>query len=107
MQHGGIGAAGVADAGQPLAQPGRGEPVGAVLGAEASQERQADRGVDLLEEADRTGQGVAQVRAQLVGQADAVTDEVLAGPAGAAQRDGRGAVRDERAQPGAVGAADP
>jgi hypothetical protein len=94
----------VPPAGQPLAEPGRGEPVSAVLAVEAGQERQADRGVDLLEQADRAGEDVAQVSAQLVSQADTVADQVLAGAACAAQRDGRRAVRGQRAQPGTVGA---
>jgi hypothetical protein len=101
---GGVGVAAVADAGQPLAQPGRGEPVGAVLGAEARQERQADRGVEVGEQAGRAGEDVAQVAAELVSHGDAVADQVLAGAAGAAQRHGRRAVGGERAQPGAVGA---
>jgi hypothetical protein len=54
VQDGGVGAAAVADAGQPGSQaPGR-ESVRAVLGLEAGQE------------ADRAGEGAAQVGAQLV-----------------------------------------
>ena len=50
------------------------------------------------------GKTLLQVGAQLVGHRDAVADQVLAGPAGAAQRDGGRAVGDQRAQPGPVGA---
>jgi hypothetical protein len=42
--------------------------------------------------------------AQLVGQANSVVDEVFAGPARASQRQRGVAVRDQRAQPGPVGA---
>ncbi len=104
VQHGGVGAPGVADGVQPLAQAGGGEPVGAVLGVEPGQERHADLRVDLGEQPDGAGEGVVQVGAQLVGQPDAVVDEVFAGAAGAAQRDGLGAVWGEWAQPGPVGA---
>ena len=104
VQHGGVDPAGVALLGQPVAQPCGREPVGPVLGVEAGQERQADRGVEVGEQADGAGEDVAQVGAQLVGRGDAVLDQVLAGPAGAAQRDGGVGVGDQRAQPGPVGA---
>ena len=50
VQDGGVGAAAVADRGQPGGQPLGGEPVGAVLGVEAGQERQADRRVEVGEQ---------------------------------------------------------
>jgi len=104
VQDGGVGPAAVAGAGQPGGHaPGR-EPAGAVLGVEAGQERQADRGVKLGEQADGAGEDPLEVLAQLVGDADPVADEVLAGPAGAAQGDGGRLVRDEGAKPGPVGA---
>ena len=104
VQHGGVGAAGVALLGQPVAQPLGGEPVGAVLGVEAGQEREADLGVDVFEQADGAGQDVAQVRAELVGRGDTVFDQVLAGTAGTAQGDGGLGVGDQRSEPGPVGA---
>ena len=104
VQDGGIGAAAVADAGQPFAQPGGGEPVCAVLGVETGQERQADRRVDLGEQPDRAGEGVVEVGAQLVGDRDPVADEVLVGAAGAARADSGRAARGQRCQPGPVGA---
>ena len=66
----------------------RGEPVGLVLGGESGQERHADRGVDLGEQTDRAGEDVAQVGSKLVGDGDSVADQIFAGTAGAAQRDG-------------------
>ena len=68
---------------------------------EAGQERQADRAVDVGEQADRAGERVPQVRAQLVGQRDAVGDQVLAGAAG------RGAASRWPGCPGSAGAAGP
>ena len=56
------------------------------------------------EQADGAGQHVAQVRAELVGRGDTVVDQVLAGAAGAAQRDGGVGVGYQRPQPGPVGA---
>ena len=104
VQDGGVGVAAVAHAGQPGGEAPGTEPVGAVLGVEAGQERQADRGVDLGEQAGCAGEGIAQVGAELVRDGDAVADEVLAGAAGAAQRNGRGGVRGQGRQPGPVGA---
>src|SRR5580704_5298846 len=102
VQDGGVDPAAVAGASQPGGHaPGR-EPVGAVLAVEAGQERQADRGVELGEQADGAGEDPLEVLAQLVGDADPVADEVLAGPAGAAQGRGRGGVRDQGPQPGAI-----
>jgi hypothetical protein len=69
-----------------------------------AQERQADRGVDVGEESDHAGQHGAQVCAPLVGDRDAVADEVLAGAAGPAQGRGLGPVGGQRSQAGAVGA---
>ncbi len=88
LQDRGVGAAAVADAGDPRGQALGGEPVGPVLTVESGQEHQADRGVEIGEQVDRAGEDVAQVRPQLVGEGDAVGDEVFAGPADAAQRDG-------------------
>src|ERR1700722_7702378 len=61
VQDGGVSAAAVADAGQPPAEPGRGEPVGPVLGVEAGQERQADRRVELSEQPGGGGEDIVQV----------------------------------------------
>ena len=97
-------AAAIACVGQPRGQAGDREPVGAVLAVEAGQERQADRAVDRGEQADGAGEHDLQVRAQLIGYRDAVGDEVLAGAAGLAQRDGGRGVGQQRVQPGAVGA---
>jgi hypothetical protein len=74
------------------------------LGVEPGQEGQGDRGVDLGEEADHGWEHVAQVCTQLIGRGDAVSDQVFAGPAGTAQRDGGVGVGDQRPEPGAVGA---
>jgi hypothetical protein len=52
----------------------------------------------------RTGEHDLQVGAELVGHRDPVGDEILAGAAGLPQRDGRRAVRDQRREPGPVGA---
>ena len=104
VQHGGAGLAAAAVAGQPGGHaPGR-EPVSAVLAVEAAQERQADRGIKISEQADGAGEDPVEVLAQLAGHSGPVAGQVLAGPAGAAQRDGGGLVREERAQPGTVGA---
>ena len=60
--------------------------------------------MELAEQAGRAGERAQQVGAQLVAHRDPVTDQVLTGPAGLPQR-GRGrAVRDQRPQPGPVGA---
>ena len=56
VQHGGVGAAAVADLGQPGGESLGREPVGLGLGGEPLQERQADRGVDGGEQA-RGGRG--------------------------------------------------
>ena len=95
---------GVANAAQPRRQPPRAEPVGPVLGLEPGQERQADRGVEVGEQADGAGEDVEQVGAELVGEGDPVGDEVLAGPAGATQGEGGVAVGGQRNEPGPVGA---
>ena len=60
--------------------------------------------VQLVEQADRAGEGGFEVGAQLVAYRDPVADQVLAGPAGLAQGDGGRGVRQQRAQPGPVGA---
>jgi hypothetical protein len=74
------------------------------LAVEAGQEGQADRRVELAEQAGRSGERAQQVGAQLVAHRDPVTHQILTGPAGLPQR-GRGrAVRDQRPQPGPVGA---
>uniref|UniRef100_A0AC61U3E6 Uncharacterized protein n=1 Tax=Janibacter limosus TaxID=53458 RepID=A0AC61U3E6_9MICO len=104
VEHGRVGAAAVADRGQPLAQPGGREPVGALLGIEAGDEGRADLGVEVGEQAHRAGEDDAQVGAQLVGGGDPVGHEVLAGAAGAAQRRRGPGVRLQSAQPGPVGA---
>jgi len=78
-------------------------PVGPLLAVEAVQETQADRGVDVAEQADRAGEDQLQVGAELIGDRDPVGDEILAGPAGLPQRDGLWAVRDQRPEPGPVG----
>ena len=104
VQHGGVDPAGVGLLGQPVAQALGGEPVGAVLGIEAGQERQGDLGVDVGEQAHGAGEDVTQVRPELVGRCDTMFDQVLAGPAGPSQRDGGLGVGDQRPQPGPVGA---
>jgi len=58
------------------------EPVGAVLAVEAVQKCQADPTVDVGEQTHSARENAAQVFAQLVGQAHAVSDEILAGAAG-------------------------
>ena len=72
--------------------------------AGAGQEGQADGRVQLAEQADCAGVGGLQVGAQLVAGRDPVADQVLAGAAGLAQREGGRAVGDQRPQPGPVGA---
>src|SRR5579875_3172711 len=104
VQGGGSDAAAVADADQPGGEAPGGEPVSAVLAVEAGEEAQADRAVDLREEADGAREGALEVGAQLVGERDSVSDQVLARPAGGPQGDGGRAVGDERAQPDPVGA---
>ena len=104
VEHRRVGAAAVADAGQPGGQAFGREPVGAVLAVEAGQERQADRRVEVGEQTDRAGEHDFQVRAQLVGHGDPVGDEVFAGAAGLAQGDGGRGVGQQRVQPGSVGA---
>ena len=104
VQHRRVGAAAVADAGQPAGQACDRKPVGAVLAVETGQKCQADRRVEGGEQADRAGEHDHQVRAQLVGYRDPVGDEVFAGAAGLAQG-GRGSgVGQQRVQPRAVGA---
>ena len=104
VQDGGVDLARVALLGQPVAEAFRRQPVGLVLGGEAGQERQADRRVEVGEQADGAGEDVAQMGSELVGDGDAVSDQVLAGAAGATQGDRVGGVGFEPAQPGAVGA---
>ena len=103
VQHAGIDAAAVTACGQPGSQPLRREPVGAVLAVEAGQEGQAHWGVDLGEQADGTGEHSLEVFAQLVFHTDTVADQVFAGSAGAAQREGGIAVGGQRPQPSSVG----
>ena len=75
-----------------------------VLTAEAGQERQADRAAQVEEQPDRGGERHGQVGAQLVACRHPVRDQILAGPHRGAQRGRRGRVRDQRPQPGPVGA---
>ncbi len=103
VQYGWVGSAAVADAGQPCGEPFGREPVGAFLAIEAVQKRQADLAVDVGEQTYGAREHTAQVFTQLVSQAHAVVDQVLAGAASAAQRVRGGAVRCERPQPGAIG----
>jgi hypothetical protein len=74
-----------------------------VLAAEACQERQADRAVQLAEQPDRGGERHGQLRAQLVARRYPVPDQVLACPYRGPQRQCRGRVRDQRPQPRPVG----
>src|SRR5690554_201670 len=104
VQDGGVDLAGVALLGQPVTEPLRAQPVDLVLGVEPGQEGQADRGVELVEQADHGGQHQAQVRTQLVGSGDTVFDQVLAGSTGATQRDGVVTVGNQWPQPGTVSA---
>src|SRR5256886_2139169 len=105
VQGGGSDAAAVADAGQPGGQaPGR-EPVGALLAVEAGEEAQAELAVEVGEEADGAGEGALEVGAQLVGEGDAMPDQILASPAGGAQGHRGRAVGPQRAKAGTVGAA--
>ena len=99
-----VGSVVVADAAQPVVQPGRSEPVGLVLAGEPGQEPQRDRGVDVAEQPDRAGEGDLQVRAELVGHRDPGGDQVLAGAHRHPQRDRGLAVPGQRPQPGSVGA---
>ena len=104
VQDGGTLAAGVADLGQPGAETFGGQPVGAVLAVEPGQECQADRRIEFGEHTHGTGEGAVEVFAQLVGHADAVSDELFAGSAARPQRHGGRAIGDQRSQPDAVGA---
>jgi hypothetical protein len=54
--------------------------LGGIVAAEAGQERQADRAVQLMEQADRGRERRGQVRAQLVTHRHPVRDQVPAGP---------------------------
>jgi hypothetical protein len=72
---------------------------GAVLAAEPGQKRQADRAVQLAEQADRCRERHGQVGTQLVAGRDPVGDQVLAGAYRRPQRDRRRRVRDQRPQP--------
>jgi hypothetical protein len=60
--------------------------------------------VDLGEQADGAREGELEVGTQLVGEGDAMGDQVLASSAGSTQGHGGRAVEDQRAQPRAVGA---
>src|SRR5271166_1187866 len=104
VQHGGIDATAVADRGQPRGETFGRQPVGAILRIEAAQKLQADRGIEVGEQADGAGKDALEVFTQLVGYRDAVGDEVLAGAAGCSQRGGDRAVGGQRLQPGAVSA---
>ena len=104
VQDCGIHAAGVADRGQPGAQTCGCQPVGSVLAVESGQKAQADHRIDVGEQPDGAREDPVEVFAQLVGQRDAVSDEVFAGSAGGAQRGGGRGVGDQGPQPGAVGA---
>ncbi len=104
VQLGGGGPAAVADAAQEPAKAGLGEPGGPLGRGEAAKEGQRDRAVDLGEQAGRAGEGDLQVGAQLVGQGDAVVDQLLAGAADRPQPGGLRAVGAQRVQPVAVGA---
>jgi len=104
VQHGGIDAAAVANAGQPRGQAFGRQPVGAFLRIEAAQELQANGRVDLGEQANGSGEDAFEVFTQLIGYRDTVADEVFAGTAGRSQRGGGRAVGSQRSQPGAVGA---
>jgi hypothetical protein len=73
-------------------------------GSERGQERQADRAVQLMEQADRAGERGRQVGAQLVARGNPVRDQVLAGAYRRPQRGSRSRVRDQRPQPRPVGA---
>jgi hypothetical protein len=104
VQLGGIGAAAVPDRRQPRFETFGREPVGPLLAVETGQEPQADRGVQIGEQTDRTREHDLQVGAELVGHRDPVGNEILSGAAGLPQRDGRRAVRDQRPEPSPVGA---
>src|SRR5215467_2828372 len=104
MQGGGSDPATVADTGQPGGEASGGEPVGALLAVEAGEEAEADRTVDLGEQTDGAREDALEVSAQLVGERNAVSDQVLASSAGGAQGHGGGAVGDEWTQSGPVGA---
>ncbi|GAB7042528.1 hypothetical protein JCM9533A_63780 [Catenuloplanes niger JCM 9533] len=104
VQDGWVGAAAVTDACQPRGQAFRREPVDCVLAGESGQEPQTDRGVEVAEQVDDGGQRGLQMGAQLVGRSDTMCDQVFAGPAQFAQRDGGLAVEQQRCQPAPVGA---
>jgi hypothetical protein len=104
VQHRGIGLAGVALFGQPVAEPLGGQPVDLVLGVESVQECQADRGVEFGEQPDDSGQHVTQVCAELISNGHKVIRQILASPARTAQRHGGFGVGDQRTQVGTIGA---
>jgi hypothetical protein len=74
------------------------------LGGEATQPRQADGRVQVVEQPDRAGQSELEVCQQLVGQRDAGLDQVLAGTGQRPQRSGRVGVALQRPEPQMVGA---
>jgi hypothetical protein len=104
VQHGRVGAAAVADAGQPGGQASGREPVEGVLGGEAGEECAADRRVDVAEQVHHGGQCGLKVRPELVGHRDPVGDQVFTGPAQLPQCDGRFTVDNERGEPAPIGA---
>jgi hypothetical protein len=80
------------------------EPVGAVLAVETFEETQADRAVDFGEEAYGTWEGSLKMGSQLVGQGDAVSDQVLASSTRRPQSHRGRAIGAERLEPSPVGA---
>ncbi|MDB5064917.1 MAG: hypothetical protein JWM18_1351 [Chloroflexi bacterium] len=98
------GAPGVGAGAQPGGETRLREPGGLGGGGEAFQEAEADRAVEVGEEADGAGEDELELGAQLVGGGDAVGHQVLAGPHRGAQREGGGRVRLERLPAVAVGA---
>jgi hypothetical protein len=104
VQRGRVGAAGVAHRGQPGTQPFGDQPVGAVLAVKPGQKLQADRRIQVLEQPQRAGKHALEVLTELVGHGHPVDDQLLAHPAGRAQRRRGRAVGDQWPQSGPVGA---
>ncbi|MBB5081898.1 hypothetical protein HNR40_007393 [Nonomuraea endophytica] len=73
------------------------------MAVEAGQEGQADRAVEIGEQAEGAGEGRGQVRAQLVAQCDAVGDQVASGTDGGPQGGCGRAVGRQGTKPGTIG----
>lgn len=89
---------------EPVRHPQLAEPGCLRFGGKPTQERQADRDVELAEQTDRAGEVVLQHRQELVVYRDPVVDQVVAGPDQHPQRDGLRGVGSHNRPAAGVGA---